>query len=505
VLPGLREGLASRTTASARFTLATFLGLAGQNDEAIAAYREALRLKPGDADEYATLGWFLRTLRRDGEAPAAYREALRLRPDHMTAFGGLADALHFAGKPEEALAMYREAVRLHPDHVQSRVDLGAFLARRGDGDGALAEYREAVRRRPDSPAALGGLSYFLGRLGRFDEQAAVWREAIRREPDIGYNHFGLGGALRDQGKFDDAIAEFREALRLKFNAVVVYQSIGIAREGQGMYDEAIAAYRESARLDPINGILLRANIGNSLMAQHRLPEAVDEFRELIRVRPDNYYGYLYLSRALTGLGKFDEAIAVLRRATELKVAARQTTDQIRRTEQLRNLMSRLPGILKGEDRPKDNAERLAWARDCYLLGQFRSAARLWAEALAADPASGDDLRVSHRYNAACAAALAGCGLGNDAPTDEVGRAALRRQALDLLRADLTQRAKRLDADGPGRAEALLNLEHSIHDVDMAGIRDPDALARLPVAERAEWQAFWKEVEALIVEFRRRRP
>jgi tetratricopeptide (TPR) repeat protein len=505
VLPALREGLASRPTASARFTLAIFLGIAGKNDEAIAQYREAVRLKPGDADEYATLGSCLRTMGRYGEATAAYREALRLRPDHMTAFGGLASALHFAGKPEEALAMYREAIRLHPDHVQSRIDLGDFLAQRGDRDGALAEYREAFRRRPNSPTALGGLSRFLGTLGRFDEETAVWREAIRREPDIGYNHWGLGDALRRQFKFEDAIAEFREALRLKFNAVTVYTMIGFTRDGQGMYNEAIAAFREAARLDPINGILRHASIGNCLMAQHRLPEAVDEFRELLRVRPNDHNGYIGLSRALTGQGKFDEAIAVLRRAIELKIAAKQMTDQIRRTEQLRELLSRLPGILKGQDRPKDNAERLAWAADCYKLGQFSSAARLWAEALAADPAAGDDLRVGHRYNAACSAALAGCGLGNDAPADESARAALRRQALGLLRADLAQRAKRLDADGPGRAEALLNLEHSTRDFDVAGILDADAIARLPVAERTEWQAFWRDVEALIVKFRSRNP
>jgi hypothetical protein len=29
------------------------------------------------------------------------------------------------------------------------------------------------------------------------------------------------------------------------------------------------------------------------------------------------------------------------------------------------------------------------------------------------------------------------------------------------------------------------------------VRDPDALARLPEAERAAWQALWADVEALL--------
>jgi hypothetical protein len=32
---------------------------------------------------------------------------------------------------------------------------------------------------------------------------------------------------------------------------------------------------------------------------------------------------------------------------------------------------------------------------------------------------------------------------------------------------------------------------------LAGVRDPEALAGLPEAERKEWQAPWADVEALI--------
>jgi hypothetical protein len=33
--------------------------------------------------------------------------------------------------------------------------------------------------------------------------------------------------------------------------------------------------------------------------------------------------------------------------------------------------------------------------------------------------------------------------------------------------------------------------------DLAGVRASDALARLPTAERAAWQALWADVDALI--------
>ncbi len=50
---------------------------------------------------------------------------------------------------------------------------------------------------------------------------------------------------------------------------------------------------------------------------------------------------------------------------------------------------------------------------------------------------------------------------------------------------------------PGvRTQAVQVLTHWREDDDLAGVRDADALAKLPDAERQEWQKLWQEVEAL---------
>ena len=40
------------------------------------------------------------------------------------------------------------------------------------------------------------------------------------------------------------------------------------------------------------------------------------------------------------------------------------------------------------------------------------------------------------------------------------------------------------------------LKHWQEDTDLVGLRDAAALAKLPEAERAEWQKLWAEVESL---------
>jgi hypothetical protein len=104
----------------------------------------------------------------------------------------------------------------------------------------------------------------------------------------------------------------------------------------------------------------------------------------------------------------------------------------------------------------------------------------------------------HRYNAARAAAHSGAGQGSDAPGDEAGRAALRRQALVWLRADLALRAQRLENGSPAQRTAVAQaMRRWLNDPDLAGIRQTQALAPLPAAEGAEWHRLWADVAALL--------
>ena len=163
------------------------------------------------------------------------------------------------------------------------------------------------------------------------------------------------------------------------------------------------------------------------------------------------------------------------------------------------LAKRFPAMLRGEDKPADNVERLGFAQLAYDRKQFAVATRLWTEALASDPKLGDNRRTQHRYNAACAAALAAAGQGKDEPPlDDAAKAKLRVQALDWLKAELTVWGKLLES-GPPQARPIIVqvLSHWQKDTDLAGIRDAAALAKLPADEQKAFTQFWAEVAALL--------
>jgi serine/threonine-protein kinase len=175
--------------------------------------------------------------------------------------------------------------------------------------------------------------------------------------------------------------------------------------------------------------------------------------------------------------------------------ARDMPGRIRQVEQQIALDGRLPAVLKGDDVPRDTTERLDFAQLCYDQGLHAAAARFWAEALEADPKLGGDRRAGHRYDAACAAALAGCGQGKDADKlDGRQRGRWRRQALDWLQADLDDWRRLLDKE-PDKVRSVLvpQMRHWLDDPDFAGVRGQQALAQLPAAERKPWRKLWDDV------------
>jgi hypothetical protein len=66
-----------------------------------------------------------------------------------------------------------------------------------------------------------------------------------------------------------------------------------------------------------------------------------------------------------------------------------------------------------------------------------------------------------------------------------------------MRADLALRSARLQAGTPpARAEVLSALRAWRTNAALAAVREPGRLAKLPEAERQDWQNFWASVEKL---------
>jgi hypothetical protein len=170
---------------------------------------------------------------------------------------------------------------------------------------------------------------------------------------------------------------------------------------------------------------------------------------------------------------------------------------LRQCQQLIDAESKLKAFLAGKGAPADAATQVHMA-DLAQQPFNRltlTAARLYRDAFARQPRFADALR----YNAACCAALAGCGHGKDVSklTDR-DRAGWRGQALDWLRSQLTRCDKALDSpNAQARAVIVQQLRHWQRDSDLAGVREKAALDKLPQTERTAWLNLWSDIAALL--------
>jgi serine/threonine-protein kinase len=437
-------------------------------DQAVTVLREAIRARPDDALAHNLLGLALKHRGRLNDAIAEYREAIRLKPGDVGTLVNLGGALHDQGEHEEAAAVCRKAILLQPREEKAFLNLGNALESQGKLDEAIVAFREAIRLSPDYVDALIGLGRALTRQGKHDEAGTPLREAIRLKPDEPSAHFNLGMILAFKGRLDDAIAEYREAIRLSPDEPVAHNNLGMILAHEARLDDAIAEYREAIRLKP--GLdLAHANLGLVLLLGRRDPE---------------------------------EALAELRRAAELAAPGSPVSQgmpsMIREAEAKIKQVRRLPGILRGEDAPRNASEGLSFALLAHQKGLYSAATRLWSAALAAEHKLAEDRTVQPRYDAACSAALGGCGKGKDAPApDEAARASLRKQALDWLKAELATWTKLFETEPTTARQVIVKtLKHWREDSDLAGVRDAEALARLPADEKKAWQALWADVASL---------
>jgi hypothetical protein len=205
--------------------------------------------------------------------------------------------------------------------------------------------------------------------------------------------------------------------------------------------------------------------------------------------------------ALHGQGKFEESLKALRRAAALfpdgSPLRQQSQQAIKVLEQLIELDALLADVLAGKARPASPPERVRLAalaqqpyRACYA-----TAAALYADAFAARPR----LAPPNRYDAACAAALAGSGQGKDADRlDGDDRALLRYGAFVWLRAELSAHKAALTGGDAKAADASRRtLLHWKQDADLDAVRDPDHLAKFTESERTAWHILWARVDLLL--------
>jgi serine/threonine protein kinase/tetratricopeptide (TPR) repeat protein len=496
------------------------------SEQLVREFPDVAEYHHGVMADYSNLGSILTSANRPKEAEeicrkavdfhrkgtAKFRDRPEFRQDLATVYVSLGVLLQSTGRPREAVDAWREAVRIDKQLAKefpvrpafrhrlakSEINLGMLLfkaQRVAEAEKAWGEALELFKQlaeevpsradyRLEEANAYHNLGNVLHGTNRQKEGEEAWRKAVELGKEIvrehpaqnGYRHqlvmsYGhLALLLNHTGRLAEAEEAWREILKLtkglthNADIAAAYHYFGQELEIMRVFlDSTITMYRESLRLNNANADT-HARLANNLMAKGQLKEAVDEFHEALRLQQNNAWA----------------------------------EERLRQAERLIQLQKRLPAVLEGKDKPKDAGELLAFGELCHPPYQPRypvATVRFFREAFDRDPKSAENLLTEHRYMAACSAALAGCGHGEDAAKlDDKKRSRLRRQALDWLRPELDAWVRLYNKQpDPVRPHLVRYLRRWQEETDFAGVRGPQALAKLPEAERQSWQKLWDDI------------
>jgi tetratricopeptide (TPR) repeat protein len=359
----------------------------------------------------------------------------------------------------EALRHIAAASAQWPDCWLFHVHLAECYAALGAHEQAVAAHRKAIALSVNASDAYLSLAKTLQKKQDLDGAIAVLQEAMRADPKTAYLHIYLGLVLLDKKDREGADAAFREAARRTPKSAAAHYVLGMVYMDAKVWDRAITAFRDAVRLQPDHP-KAEFQLGLALLQKNDPDGAIAAYREVVRLEPKNAIAYAYLGFALQQQKEWGPAITALREAVRLD--------------------------------PNQQWAHVNLGIALKLADRHAEALQVTLAVLRQNPAWGDDPRTAVRNNAACYSLCCSDGKGANAPPP-AERPAYRKQALDLLTADLAALRKLAATDAAlvhARMELWLTHEDSLC------VRDPAALKRLSPEERDAWTKLFAEFRDL---------
>jgi tetratricopeptide (TPR) repeat protein len=286
----------------------------GKTDEALAVVESAPAGAIAEADQVRA-GVLLR-LGKSDEAEKSYRAVLATRPGDFQSLLGLGGIHLGREKYDEAVKLYGEARKLRPFDPRPRLGLAAVKARSGQVADAIRELEEVDPRARSGSVILALATYYL-QANRPNDAQRLLEPVVQRFPTLAPARYLLGVAYLANSRADLAVAQFEELARQAPNDSVVrlqlaatYSRLGKGKEALGQLDLLAKVYEK------LPGYHIER--GRALTLLGKTDEALQAARTAQRLAPESTLPYLLMGQIYMGRGDNKAAREMFARASELR-------------------------------------------------------------------------------------------------------------------------------------------------------------------------------------------
>ncbi len=251
-----------------------------QPAEALAAFRKAAELQPGDAEPHLSAGAALEEQGKIDEAAQEYQQAARLDLKSAEPLAALVNLYTRARRLPDAEFALRKYLAVQPANTVAHVQLGRVLMAEGYIDQAVAEYETVLKLDPNDSTANREMASAFVEAGQYEKAAARYQMLVEQAPQDADLRYALGSVLLKAKKFPEAQEQLLAAVKLKPVFGDAYSDLALAASENKNYPLVIQALDARAKYLPENSgtFFLRATAYDNLKAYK---QAADSYRRFL--------------------------------------------------------------------------------------------------------------------------------------------------------------------------------------------------------------------------------
>jgi tetratricopeptide (TPR) repeat protein len=324
--------------------------------KAIEQYQKITETDPKDVDSWIMLGRLQKALQNSTEALAAYKKALSIDPGNEDAMTGLATVYADLGDNKAAAEMLQKVADKDPN-PRSLTSLASVYEQLKDYSLAAEMLRRAVDQQPGNSDLKHALAEDLLLSDQLDDALKLYQEAVAEDPkdehselrisqiyrqkrdfakareaadkakeiapddlEIQYNDVNL---LEAEGKIPEAIKTLKGILDAtvkksysaseKSSRSFLLQSLAELQRSIEQYNAAVDTFHQLADLDPDSGSRVSAEIIETYREAKDYPKAESEADTATKKYPNDRFIVSAQAAVLSDLGKTDQAVTETRK------------------------------------------------------------------------------------------------------------------------------------------------------------------------------------------------
>ena len=309
-------------------------------DKAVAAAEAALRdgeLQLAESryralllDAWMTLGELHVVEGRLEPARDAFRHATASAVDALPAFQALALVHIRMGEAADAVSLLTKLAGRHPRDQKTRRLLAQALVANGEPKEAVQTLEEAHAAAPDDPELAFVLASGYLRLKKIALAEQLFAKVVAARP-IAETYVLIGRTYRDAGVYDRARAAFEKALQKDPRVRRAHYYLGtlaVIAEGTVRLEDAVREFRQELKIAPDDPVT-NLRLGMGLVELRQYAEALPALQIASRAPSATVDALHYLGRCQLALGRPADAVTSFRRALDLSTSGPEDYGRLR--------------------------------------------------------------------------------------------------------------------------------------------------------------------------------